>query len=249
LQRVVHEVADDDGVLSARADIDATMARGMARCRRQPERVVKRKIVVDKERLTGRDHRLAIEPPNIAAAAGPGFAALGRFLPRGIFAFVEDVFGFGKGRHPGAITQHGVPAGMIDVQMRAKDVIDVLEAQAFGGEAVEPRLFRKIHRWRIALVLAGAGIDQNCVFGGAHDVSLIGDHHFARRRIEHFAIEIGEMAADLRIVFWKHFLRCAPRAVPLDDAGNRNVANRELVHFVPLPCAGLSRLVSLPPTL
>src|ERR1700756_5677251 len=37
LQCVMHEVADDDGVLSARADIDAAMARGMARCRCQPE--------------------------------------------------------------------------------------------------------------------------------------------------------------------------------------------------------------------
>src|SRR5690242_685479 len=70
LQRVMHEVANDHRMLSARADIDAAMARRMPGRRRQPERVVERKIVVNKERLTGRDHRLAVEAPDVAAAAG-----------------------------------------------------------------------------------------------------------------------------------------------------------------------------------
>ena len=54
-------------------------------------------------RLTDRDDRLAIVTPYIAAAARPGLAALGRFLPGGIFAFVENIFGFGKGRYPAAV--------------------------------------------------------------------------------------------------------------------------------------------------
>src|ERR1700730_17874464 len=58
LQRVVHQVADDDRVLSARSDIDAAMAWRMARRRRQPERIVELIVVVDKERLAGGDDRL-----------------------------------------------------------------------------------------------------------------------------------------------------------------------------------------------
>jgi len=74
-------------------------------------------------------------------------------------------------------------------------------------------------------------INQDRVLGGAHHIGLVRHHHFAGRRIEHLAIELGEMAAaDLGIVFRKHFLRRAPRAVPFNDAGNRDVANRELVH-------------------
>src|SRR5262249_35723763 len=141
LQSVVHKVADDDRVLPARADIDAAMARRMPWRRRQPECVVEREIVVDQQSLAGRDHRLAIKSPDIAAAAGAGLVALGRILPSGVFAFVKYVFGLWKGRHPAAVAQHRVPAGMIDVQMRAEHVVDVLEAQALRGEAVEPRLF------------------------------------------------------------------------------------------------------------
>src|SRR5215813_4459376 len=55
-----------------------------------------------------------------AACAGSGFAALGRFLPGGIFAFVENIFGFRKCRHPASVAQHRVPAAMVDMQMRAE---------------------------------------------------------------------------------------------------------------------------------
>ena len=163
LQRVMHQVADHDRVLSARADVDAAMAGRVARRRREPERVVERKIVVDEQSLTGRDHRLAVEPPNIAAAPGARFTALGRFLPGGVFAPVEDVFRLREGRYPFAVAQHRVPAGVVDVQVRAENVVDVLEPQAFRRKTVEPRLFRKIHRRRIALVLARAGVDQDRV--------------------------------------------------------------------------------------
>src|SRR4029077_19103517 len=114
------------------------MARGMARRRREPERVVEGEIVVDEQSLTGRDHRLAVEPPNIAATPGSRFTALGRFLPGGVFAFVKDVFRLREGRHPAAVAQPRVPAAVVDVQMRAKDVVDVLETQALGGETIQP---------------------------------------------------------------------------------------------------------------
>jgi len=112
LQGVVHEVADHDRVLSARADIDAAMAGRMAGRRHEPKRIVELIAVVDEQRLAGFDDRLAIEAKHIAAAAGAGFAAFGRFLPGGIFAFVKNIFGFRKCRYPAAVAQHGVPAAM-----------------------------------------------------------------------------------------------------------------------------------------
>jgi hypothetical protein len=131
LRGVVHEVADHDRLLSARADIDAAMAGRMAGRRHEPKRIVELIAVIF-------DDRLAIVVKHIAAASGTGFAALSRFLPGGIFALVENIFGFRKCRHPAAIALHRVPAAMVDVQMRAEHIIDVFETQARGRKTIEP---------------------------------------------------------------------------------------------------------------
>ena len=55
LQGVVHEVADHDRVLSARADIDAAMAGRMAGRRHEPKRIVELIAVIDEQRLAGFD--------------------------------------------------------------------------------------------------------------------------------------------------------------------------------------------------
>jgi hypothetical protein len=68
---------------------------------------------------------------------------------------------------------------MVDMQMRTEYIIDVFEAQAGGRQTVEPGLFRKVHRRRIAFVLAGAGIYEHRVPGRTHDIGLISDDHFA----------------------------------------------------------------------
>jgi hypothetical protein len=45
---------------------------------------------------------------------GPIFAALVRFFPGRVFAVVENVFRRGEGRHPFAVAQHRIPAGVVD---------------------------------------------------------------------------------------------------------------------------------------
>ena len=50
LQGVVHEVADHDRVLPARADIDAAMAGRMAGRRHDPKRIVELIAVIDEQR-------------------------------------------------------------------------------------------------------------------------------------------------------------------------------------------------------
>src|SRR5271170_3400862 len=228
---MMHEVADDDRMLSARADIDVAMAWRMARCSGQPKRIIELVIVVDKQCLTGRDHRFAVEPPHIA---GRCIATFGRLFPCSVFALVEYVFGLREGRHPSAVSQHRVPAAMVNVQVRAEHVVDVLEPQTSRPEAVEPGLLWEVHRRRIALVLAGAGVDQDRVLGRSQDVGLISDYHAPGRRIENLRIEFCEMAsASIRVIDGEHVLWPPPRPVSFDDARNSDVADLKRSHTVP----------------
>jgi hypothetical protein len=66
---MVHHVTSHHRMLATRADIDAAVTRRMARSRRQRERVVELKGVVDQERLASFDNRQAIKGPYILGAA------------------------------------------------------------------------------------------------------------------------------------------------------------------------------------
>jgi hypothetical protein len=69
---------------------------------------------------------------------------------------------------------------MVDVQMGAEHVVDLLVGYAEREQFVAPALLAgKIERRRMALVLAGAGVDQNSVARGADHKRLIGDDHLA----------------------------------------------------------------------
>ncbi len=106
---------------------------------------------------------------------------------------------------------------MVEMQMGAKDVGDVLKAQARGAETVEPGLLGEVVGSRIAFVLAGAGIDQDGEPGRAHKERLVGDHHAAADRIEHDGVEFCEVfTPQLGIVGREHNLRRAPGTVALD---------------------------------
>src|ERR1700730_15213780 len=233
LQGVMHEVSDDDGALSARADIDAAMTRRVAGRWREPQRIVELIIVIHQQCLSGRDHRLTIVPPYVT---GGRVATLRRFLPGGVFAFMEHVLRLREGRHPAAVTQHGVPAAMVDVQMCAEHIIYVVEFEPGITESVEPRLLWEVHRRRIALVLAGAGVHQDRSLRRAHDVCLVGDHQASRGRIKHLRIEFGKISpSGVRVIGGKHVLWPPPWSVPLDDAGDGDVADLKGAHFIRSP--------------
>ena len=199
------------------------MAGRVAGGRLQGDGVVQREIVVDQQGLPGGDHGFAIVAPDIARRLR---AARRRLLPRRVFALVEDVFRLREGRHPAAVHQARVPAAMVDMQVGAEDVVDILEAQPLGGEAVQPGLLRKIHRRRVALVLAGAGIDQDGVLRRAHHEGLVGDDHPPGRRVEHHRVQRCQVLRPDRLVIGReHLGRPAPGAVALDDAGDADVAD------------------------
>ena len=56
-------------------------------------------------------------------------------IPSAPFDARKDILGVGEGRHPAAVVEPGVPADVIDVQVRAQHVVDVL-----GGQASAARL-------------------------------------------------------------------------------------------------------------
>jgi hypothetical protein len=57
----------------------------------------------------------------------------------GVLAFVKYVLRVRERRRPPAIAKHRIPAAMVEMQMGAKDVGDVLEAQARRAETVDAR--------------------------------------------------------------------------------------------------------------
>src|SRR6185437_9621840 len=209
----------------------------MARRRRQRDGVVERVVVIDQKRLPRLDDRQAIVAENSARRIG---ALLVLLVPGRIFALVEDVFGIRKGRHPAAVAQRGVPAGVVDVQMRAEDVVDLVVGDAEGEELVAPALLaREIERRRMTLVLAGAGVDQDGVAWRAHHEGLVGDEHLAGGGVEDLRLHAGQMMLEHSIVIGgKEVLRPAPRPLAFDHRIDGDIADPKLLHdFLP-PLSG-----------
>jgi len=95
--------------------------------------------------------------------------------------------------------------------------------------------FGKIHRRGVALVLAGAGVDQDGVVRCADNEGLVGDHHSVRCGVVNHRVQGREVgAADLRRIGGEHRLGRAPGAVAFDDGRDRDVTNPGLLHVASL---------------
>nr|WP_245287860.1 hypothetical protein [Bradyrhizobium sp. URHA0013] len=83
----------------------------------------------------------------------------------------------------------------------------------------------------VALVLAGAGIDQDGVARRAHHEGLIGDHHHAARGVEHLRLHRRQMVLEHTLVIGREkILRPPPRPLPLDHRIDGDVADPQLLH-------------------
>src|SRR6476620_5824251 len=83
------------------------------------------------------------------------------------------------------------------MKVGAEYVIHLLVADAEREQLVAPALLAgKVERWRVALVLAGAGIDRDGVARRADDEGLVGDHHLARGRIEELGLHRRQMMPE-----------------------------------------------------
>src|SRR5579871_6463568 len=131
----------------------------MAWRRRQRDGVIERIVIVDQDSLAGLDDRQTIVAEHRSRRILALFVLL---FPDRIFALVEDVFRIREGRHPAAIAQRRVPAAMIDMEMRAEHVIDLVESDPEREQLVAPALLAgEIERRRMSLVLAGTGVDED----------------------------------------------------------------------------------------
>ena len=91
----------------------------------------------------------------------------------------------------------------------------------------------------MALVLAGAGIDQDGVARRADDEGLVGDHDHPQRGVEHLGLHAGQvMLEDGVIIGRKEILRPPPWPLPLDDSIDGDIADPELLHGRWLPIFG-----------
>jgi hypothetical protein len=85
----------------------------------------------------------------------------------------------------------------------------------------------------MALVLAGAGVDQDRVALCAEHEGLVGYHHHSQRRIEHLRLHRGQMTFEDGLVIGREeILRPPPRAFAFDHRVDADVPDPELFH----PC-------------
>src|SRR5665213_3826444 len=122
---------------------------------------------------------------------------------------------------------------MVDMKMGAEHVVDLLEADAEREQLVAPALLAgKIERRRMALVLAGAGVDQDDMMRRAHHEGLVGDDDHAQRRVEEFRLHRGQMMLEDGLVIGREeVLRPPPWALALDHRVDGDVADPDLPHF------------------
>ncbi len=136
LNRMMHEIAGHHRTLALGKDVDAAMAGRMARRRRQRDGVIECIIVVDQQRLSRLDDGQAI----VAKYRARRIVAFRVFrLPCRVFAFVEDIFRVRKRRHPATVAQNRVPAGVVDVQMRAEHIVDLVEPMPSANSSLRQR--------------------------------------------------------------------------------------------------------------
>jgi hypothetical protein len=95
--------------------------------------------------------------------------------PMGELAIRHDVFRFGEGRHPAAILEPRVPTHVVDVQMRAHYIVNVINRKPGGSETfLEPITAHHVPERprRPRLVIANTGINQDIVVQRLYDEAL-----------------------------------------------------------------------------
>src|SRR5580700_3686218 len=184
LQRVVQNVADEHAAIGARFGVDYDIARGMAGISLEPQPVVERIVVADKQSLPSLDHR------QDAVAKGARMrrvdAALVDSLPMVVFALRHHVARLREGRHPLPVLEPRIPADMVPVQVRTHDKIDVFRLDADTSQIVDERGFDavELRAGGTLLVIADAGIDQDRVPVGFDDETVKAENQLAGSRLD-----------------------------------------------------------------
>ncbi len=165
----MHQIAAENRVILAAAEREGGMARRMAG-RGQDARVVADLIFVAHDLgpvgLDDRQHAV-----NECRHRGLGVL----FGPVIELVSPEHVACVRERRHPAAVVQPRVPADMIDMQMRAHDIVDVAKRKSRCGKRARVNvvgLHVPFRTQRPRLVVADAAVDQDGVVRRLHDVGL-----------------------------------------------------------------------------
>ena len=97
----------------------------------------------------------------------------------GELAIRHDVFCFGEGRHPAAILEPRIPTHVVDVQMGAHDIVNVINRKPGGSETfLEPITAHHVPERprRPRLVIANTGINEDIVVQRLYDEALHASH-------------------------------------------------------------------------
>src|SRR5229473_1736143 len=165
LHRMVNQIAGDDGILAARGNAHADMARSMAGSRFETDFARQPQIGIDQVGETRVDHgtNRVFDRLHIVRAVV-------KLRPMVPFALPHYVTRLGKGRHPVAVHEHGVPADVIEMEMGADDGIDRVARESRLFEVREERQVQvvEILEPRTRLVVAHARVDQDAPSFGFH---------------------------------------------------------------------------------
>ena len=158
LAGVVGNVPREQAFLALGLDVDAHMAGAVAGRRDQGDFVRKPGVAGDEIGLAGIGDRLhGIAEHRLMRRA---LAVVAPMLELGP---AEHVAGVGECRHPFAADQYGVPADMVDMQMRAQHGVDAVGREACRRQRLEKRILAVVPGRHVAalLVVAEPGIDDD----------------------------------------------------------------------------------------
>jgi hypothetical protein len=158
LAGVVGEISRDHRSPPLRVDQDAGMTGRVARARREPDLRTDPMVPLDEVGQAAIEDR-----PDAVGKDGQHVRSFRLRAPVLVLDPPEQVARAGEGRDPPAVDQHGVPADVIDVQVRAQHRIDGLARETGRGQVFEepPLAIVPGGDAPILLVVAEAGVDDD----------------------------------------------------------------------------------------
>ena len=182
LNRVMGDVAGEQGVLAVGLDMDAHMPGAVAGRRDQGDFVAQPMVARHQIGLAGIRDRL-----HGIAEYGLFVGPVAMVAPVLELGLAEHIAGIGKGRHPLAADEFGVPADMIDMQVGAEHRVDAVRGKTRRRQGVEERILAVVPGRHVAamLVIAQTSVDDDPPRWRLHQQRV--DRHFEA------AFLIGEM--------------------------------------------------------
>src|SRR4051812_5337097 len=152
------DVTRQQGLFAIRSDMDAHVSRAVARAGDQGDFVTKHGVAGHQVCLAGIDDR----PHRIHEHRRLG-GLITVVAPMLVFVFPEYIPRVAESGHPSAVNEAGVPAHVIDMQVRAQHDVDAVRRKAGVAHGLEKRPFPVVpgRHGAAFLVISEPGIDHD----------------------------------------------------------------------------------------